>query len=91
MVVVSLNLASSAVGCRNDEQEMSGQSYACDCSFLETSELDDLELAVCGLSTGEAMALAEECASDMVGESPQHCDCLRTTTTFCDIGSCDER
>ncbi len=91
MVVVSLNLASSAVGCRNDEQERSGQSYACDCSFLDTSELDDLELAVCGLSTGEAMAIAELCADDMVGQSPQQCDCLRDTPTFCDLGTCEER
>jgi hypothetical protein len=90
LVVVGL-LAGSATGCRDDEQEMSGKSFACDCSFVDTSELDDVELAVCALTAGEAMTIAEPCAAELVGEEPQHCDCLRDTTVFCEIGSCDIR
>lgn len=89
-MVVTL-LASGVAGCRNDEQERSGQPYACDCAFLDTSGRDELELAVCALSAGEAMTIAELCATDLVGESPQQCDCLTDTTTFCELGSCDLR
>ena len=79
------------MGCRDDEQEMSGQPYACVCSFLPDQGTPEIELAVCGLSTGEAMMIAEQCAEDLEAEAPQQCDCLQDTTIFCELGSCEVR
>ena len=89
LMVVATLVAGSVLGCRDDEQERSGRSYLCECSFVDTSELDDVELAVCALSAGEAMRIAEPCAEGLVGELPQHCNCLPDTTAFCDLGACD--
>jgi hypothetical protein len=90
LVALSL-MAGTAVGCRNDDQEMSGQPYACGCSFLPDQQVAEIELAVCALSTGEAMVIAEQCAEDLEAAAPQLCDCLPDTTTFCELGSCDIR
>lgn len=90
LVVLSL-MAWMTAGCRNDDQEMSGKPYACVCSFLPDQATPEIELAVCGLSTGEAMTIAEQCAEALEAEAPQLCDCLPDSTTFCELGSCEIR
>jgi hypothetical protein len=75
--------------CREDDQLVSGRPYVCDCHFPASE--DELLLNVCEVTAGDAIATAHECAPSAGRGEPQYCDCLESSATFCDIGSCSER
>ena len=76
-------------GCREDGQAVSGQPYVCNCHFASTA--DELLLNVCEVTAGDAIAVAHDCAPAAGMGEPQYCDCLESSATFCEIGSCSER
>ena len=76
-------------GCREDGEPVSGQPYVCECHYVDSDQA--LLLNVCALSVGEAMDVAIDCAPSVSVGEPQYCDCLESSTNYCEIGSCSER
>ncbi len=86
LLVVLLGALSGA--CRTDERATSGQPYSCVCILAGEQEL---EVAACAITTGEATVIARECAAAAQQQSVQLCSCWEDTTLWCEIGECSVR
>ena len=76
------------LSCRDGSVGVSGTPYSCECELTAEFDAQRLEVAVCGLTVGEAMRAATECVEAAEDVAVQFCDCVEDSQVFCEFGEC---
>lgn len=86
--IAAIALVLLAGSCRDDADRVSGTPYVCECELTADFEGAERVVAVCALTTGQAMRAAFECVESTEDVSVQFCDCDEDTQVFCEFGVC---